>query len=1151
MKIQVRIILLLTIILASAIGVISYMRNSETDKMSLLLKNRLAEKDSIYDKILDLKSNSLFMIASYEYSIWDEMVEYTKLASTPILDEEQTTKKTEFEENSIDFLLDQYNFCGVWVYDLTFGCLYAVNNYDVDSKSKIPLSRFDLSKAFIKQNEGRGDHFTHFFIKTSEGDLMEIRGATIHGTLDNERKDAPAGYLFAAKLWDNKYLAELGALNIAEVGISFDTSIHKINSGLKQIDKKGTLVSSRSYKGFDGTFLAKTIINYPTPFYDQLVSGTDKANMVFVGFCIILLILVTAAFISWVRNPLHRISQSLNFDNPKFISKLSNSNTEFGKLAQLIINFFKQKEDLQIEIQARQENELALRYSEKRFIDVTEAAGEFVWETNEKGEVIFISNRIFDAIGYNIDECLNASIYSIICDEDKAKIGEEFNKYINNSESFKDIEFRVIRKDSSVGFMRISGTPVFNDLQKVIGFRGTGQDVTVQKQFEEELRQAKELAETANLAKSEFLANMSHEIRTPMNGIMGMTELTLATNCTEEQREYLELVKTSADNLLIVINDILDFSKIEAGKLELEEIDFDLREMMSKTMKLLALRKKDKGIEMILDIDENIPKVIVGDPGRLRQVIINIVGNAIKFTEKGEIGLHAKLKRTENGRSVIDFTISDTGIGIPQDKLKSIFEPFTQADGSTTRKFGGTGLGLTITRKLISLMKGDVYLISEIGKGSQFHFNSEFGVGQAVTRYLPADFDVLRKLKVLIVDDNLTNRRIMEGQLKNLVDNIVSVDNGRNALFELSKAYNESNPFDLMLLDVQMPGMDGWEVARKMKENPNYSATKIFVLSSVADNIDTSERQKLNITAFMAKPVTYQELLDELFKLFGKVESQNTYDYHEAQSVKVYHHQSLNILLAEDDLINQKLAITVLEKNGFKVTLANNGLEVLDLMKKDKFDLIFMDVQMPHLDGYETTLKIRENELASGEHIPIIAMTAHAMKMHRDRCFEVGMDNYVSKPIKTDEVFKVMAKLFEGKEIAINESTVESNNSQEFRFKYFDANFFSEQCVNDSVLMGELIKMFLNSIYPQIETLDKAIENKDFNDINRITHKMRGSISPFGAKSTGDLLYDLEAMGKDKTFANIEEVYNDAKNSINGLIDEMKFFIDKPKIKVA
>ena len=980
---------------------------------------------------------------------------------------------------------------------------------------------------------------------------MEIRGASIHGTLDNNRLDVPNGYLFVAKLWDINYLNELGKLNIADISMNLDSTTFNKNILCNKFDEKGTLTSSRILKGFDGKVIAKTNISYPTPFYSQLNSGAEKANLIFIAFCFVLFILVTWAFISWVRNPLVHIAQSLNHNNPRYISKLSNSKTEFGKLALLIIKFFKQKEDLQSEITARQKNEAALRNSEKRFIDVTEAAGEFVWETNVKGEIIYISSKITDATGYLIDECVNADFSCIISNEDQLKIIDSFRLFIINSESFKDIEFRIIRKDNSNGYIRVSGTPAFDEFGNVVGFRGTGQDVSVHKQFEEELRQAKELAESANMAKSEFLANMSHEIRTPINGIMGMTELTLATNCADEQREYLELVKTSADNLLIVINDILDFSKIEAGKMELEEIDFDLRDMMSKTMKLLALRKKDKGIEMILDIDEEIPKIIVGDPGRLRQIMINIVGNAIKFTEKGEIGLYAKLNRKESGKTVIDFTISDTGIGIPQDKLKSIFEPFTQADGSTTRKFGGTGLGLTITRNLIGLMHGEVYVTSELGKGSKFHFNSEFGIGQSITRYLPADFEVLNKLKVLIVDDNLTNRRIMEGQLKNLVDGIICVENGRTALYELSKAYNDGYPFDLILLDVQMPGIDGWEVTRIMRDNPNFDSTKIFVMSSVADNIDIHEREKLNISTFMAKPVTYQELLDELFLIFGHVISDHAKEKIQNSTVKIYQSKSLNILLAEDDLINQKLAITVFEKNGFKVTLANNGLEVLDILKKENFDLIFMDVQMPHLDGYETTLKIRENELTTGQHIPIVAMTAHAMKMHRDRCIEVGMDDYVSKPIKTDEVFKVMAKLFEGKEIAISEAEEIENNAEEFNFNYFNASFFSEQCVGDAGLMTDLIKLFLKSILPQLDSLDEAVGIREGFTMNRITHKMRGSISPFGAKNTGDLLYVLENMGKENSWVDIESHLSNAKNSVLGLVKELQFFIENKQRKTA
>jgi len=525
---------------------------------------------------------------------------------------------------------------------------------------------------------------------------------------------------------------------------------------------------------------------------------------------------------------------------------------------------------------------------------------------------------------------------------------------------------------------------------------------------------------------------------------------------------------------------------------------------------------------------------------RLRQVIINLIGNAIKFTDHGEVVCRVRMIGEENGVAQLQFIISDTGIGIPEEKLKNIFEPFTQADGSTTRKFGGTGLGLTITRKLVEMMSGNIHVESIFNKGSQFIFNIRLKVGNAVTRIMPVKVEELKNMKVLIIDDNLTNRRILEGQLKNVVSSITLADNGPAGLIEMGKAYNAGNPFDLLLLDVQMPLMDGWEVAQQIYRNENFRHTKIFVMSSASNNIDASERAKLNVTSFMAKPITYQDMMGELLKIFGETEVVRSVTDKETV---VYNIRELNILLAEDDLINQKLAITVLERSGHKVTLANNGIEVLQLMKNNKFDVIFMDVQMPQMDGYEATLRIREIEKETNTHIPIIAMTAHAMKVHRDKCLEVGMDHYVSKPIKTDEVFSLLSRIFEGKEISLQETKTVTEATPADSNVCYDHTFFAEQCVNDISLMKELVNLFMKNVDKQMSGLQQAILAKEINDINRITHKMRGSIVIFGAKECSEVLLKMETNSKQNNLEGVEQDFTLATEKINLLRKDLENFL--------
>jgi PAS domain S-box-containing protein len=655
-------------------------------------------------------------------------------------------------------------------------------------------------------------------------------------------------------------------------------------------------------------------------------------------------------------------------------------------------------------IRLRLESEAAL---EQRFQNVARATNDAVWERDLITGKSWWGERFYTIFGYSPED-VEADVAwwaEHVHAEDRDRVLSSISAVIESGQNLWSAEYRCRRSSGSYAYVYDRGYVVRDSAGKPLRMTGAMMDLSDRKRSEKELEAAKQAAEAANRAKSEFLANMSHEIRTPMNGVLGMTDLALETELTDEQRECLSMVKGSGESLLTIINDILDFSKIEAGKLDLEPIEFNVREELETAMKFLGLRTHEKGLELNCCIQPEVPETLVGDKMRVRQILVNLVGNAIKFTECGEITVRIERKSEEAPNVKLHFSVTDTGIGILPEKQVTIFEAFSQADGSTARRYGGTGLGLAISRRLVEMMGGRLWLESVPGQGSTFHFDGLFGPGSRSSPERSAHEMELCDKPVLVVDDNSTTRTILKDLLTSWQMKPFLAEDTRTAIYLLEQAKKSGQRFPLVLIDAKMPEPDGFALLKKISQGQLAGAT-IVLLSAAGQGGDSARCRELRATAQLTKPVGQSELLKTILQVFGTASQAPSRRGGTDRQISNQGRRHLRILLAEDNPVNQKLALRLLEKYSHVVEVANNGREALEKVKKEeRFDLVLMDVQMPEMDGFEATAAIRDLQRLMDCHVPIIAMTAHAMAGDRERCLQAGMDGYISKPILPQQLY--------------------------------------------------------------------------------------------------------------------------------------------------
>jgi PAS domain S-box-containing protein len=781
------------------------------------------------------------------------------------------------------------------------------------------------------------------------------------------------------------------------------------------------------------------------------------------------------------------------------------------------------------DISADKRAEQALRDSEALYHSLVETLPLNVFRKDLQGRFTFANQLFCRTLGRPLEELLGRTDYDFFPANLALKYREDDRRVIENREILEVVEEHH-RPDGQLIHVQVLKTPVYDSRGRVVGTQCVFWDVSDRVRAQEEMQKAKEAAESANRAKSVFLANMSHEIRTPMNAIIGMTELVLETGLNVEQREYLELVHKSAHSLLGVINDILDFSKVEAGKLELDVAPFSLRDHLGDTLNTLAPRAYQKGLELICHVAPTVPDGLMGDPVRLSQIILNLVGNGLKFTDSGEVVVDVQATEETASDVWLQFLVSDTGIGVPPDKLDYIFDPFAQADGSTTRKYGGTGLGLAIARRLVETMAGRIWVESEVGKGSRFHFTARFERQQQATpRPSLVDAATMQGMAVLVVDDNATNRRILEETLSHWQMKPRSAPSAPAALEELLRAARSGEPFPLALIDVHMPEMDGYALCEQIRRHPELAGATLILLTSGGQPGDRSRRQELGLAACLTKPVKQTDLWKAIMQALGmplpQDEIETASDTHAGRESR-----RLCVLLAEDNLVNQKLALRLLERRGHAVTVAGNGREALAALQRQPFDVVLMDVQMPDMDGLEAAAAIRRDEHKTGTHVPIIAMTAYAMKGDRERCLAAGMDGYISKPIRASELFGRVEGAARSAAPPPRAPLLPAASHE-----VFDLDRALAAVGGDAELLRELAGIFLQEYPGTLQDIRTAVAQGAAGNLKCAAHSLKGSVDNFAAGPAFAAAQRLEMMGRDDKLADAPQALADLERELDRL----------------